>query len=54
MIQHIETIRRQQPTYCLRVFDHFMGMAPKGSRRTPYKQTYEKRKLNTKFRVTQT
>ena len=29
MIQHTQTIRQQQPTNCLSVFDHFVGLALK-------------------------
>ena len=27
MLKHTETIRRQQPTNCLSLFDHFVGLA---------------------------
>ena len=30
MVKHTQTIRRQQPTYCLSVFDHFVKLAFKG------------------------
>ena len=30
MIKHTQAIRRQQPTNCLKVFDHFVGLALKG------------------------
>ena len=30
MVKHTQTIRRQQPTNCLSVFDHFVGLALKG------------------------
>ena len=30
MVKHTETIRRQQPTNCLSVFDHFVGLALDG------------------------
>ena len=30
MIKHTQTIRWQQPTNCLSVFDHFVGLALKG------------------------
>ena len=30
MVKHNETIRRQQPTNYLSVFDHFVGLALKG------------------------
>ena len=30
MVKHTQTIRRQQPTNCLSVFDHFMRLALKG------------------------
>ena len=32
MIKHNHTIRRLLPTYCLGVFDHFVGFALKGLR----------------------
>ena len=32
MVKHTETITRQQPTNCLSVFDHFVGLALKGLR----------------------
>ena len=30
MVKHTQTIRRQQPTNCLSLFDHFVGLALKG------------------------
>ena len=30
MVKHTQTICRQQPTYCLNVFDHFVGLTLKG------------------------
>ena len=30
MVKHTQTIRRQQPTNCLSVFDHFVEFALKG------------------------
>ena len=30
MVKHTQTIRRQQPTNCLSVFDQFVGLALKG------------------------
>ena len=30
MVEHTQTIRLQQQTICLRVFDHFVGLALKG------------------------
>ena len=30
MVKHTHTIRRQKPTNCLSVFDHFAGLALKG------------------------
>ena len=30
MVKHTKTILLQQPTNCLKVFDHFVGLAPKG------------------------
>ena len=29
MVKHTQTIRRQKPTNCLSVFDHFVGLALK-------------------------
>ena len=30
MVKHTQTIRRQKPTNCLSVFDHFVGLVRKG------------------------
>ena len=30
MVKHTQTICRQQPTNCLSVFDHFVGLPLKG------------------------
>ena len=30
MVKHTQIIRRQKPTNCLSVFDHFVGLALKG------------------------
>ena len=30
MVKHTQTIRRQEPTNCLSVLDHFAGLALKG------------------------
>ena len=30
MVKHTQTIRRQEPTNCLSVFDNFVGLALKG------------------------
>ena len=30
MVKHTQTIRWQEPKNCLSMFDHFMGLAPKG------------------------
>ena len=40
MVKHTQTIRRQKPTNCLSVFDHFVGLALKGLRLThdPFRQ----------------
>ena len=32
MVKHTQTINLQQPTNCLSVFDHFVGLALKGLR----------------------
>ena len=34
MVKHTQTIRRQQATNCLSVFDHSVGLAVKGLRRS--------------------
>ena len=39
MVEHSQTIRRQNPTNCLSVFDHFVGLALKGLRLVNLKQT---------------
>ena len=33
LVKHNQTIHRQQPTNCLSVFDHFVGLARKGLRK---------------------
>ena len=30
MVKHTQTIRRQQPMYCLSMFEHFVGLELKG------------------------
>ena len=30
MVKHTQTIRQQKPTNCMSLFDHFVGLAPKG------------------------
>ena len=30
MVKHTQTVRRQKPTNCLSVFDHFVELAIKG------------------------
>ena len=30
MVKHTQTIRREKPTNCLSVFNHFVGLALKG------------------------
>ena len=30
MVKHTQIIRRQERTYCLNVFDHFVGLVLKG------------------------
>ena len=30
MVKHTQTIHRQEPTKCLSVFDHFVGLSRKG------------------------
>ena len=44
MVKHIETIRRQKPTNCLSVSDHFVGLTLKGL--TASKQDDLKNNLN--------
>ena len=38
VVKHIQTIRRQKPTNCLSVFDHFVGLAFKGLSLPQHKQ----------------
>ena len=33
MVKHTQIVRRLLPTNCLRVFDHFVGLALKGLKR---------------------
>ena len=42
MIKHTQAIRRQQPTNCLRVFDHFVVLALKGLIKTYKRKRYLK------------
>ena len=37
MVKHAQTVRRQQPTNCLSVFDHFLDWRLKGSEINPSK-----------------
>ena len=44
MVKHTKTIRRHQPTNCLRVFDHFVELALKWLKAETYldrSQTYK-------------
>ena len=45
MVKHSQTIRRQQPTSCLNVFDHFWGLALKRLNKLLWKapQGYQKK-----------
>ena len=36
MVKHTQTICRQEPTNRLSVFDHFVGLAPKGLKKDAY------------------
>ena len=36
MVKHTQTIRRQESTNCLSVFDHFVGLAIKGLKNIYY------------------
>ena len=40
MVKQTQTIRRQQPTKYLSVFDHFVALALKGLRNWAYSYTY--------------
>ena len=56
MAKHTQTIRRQQPTNCLNVFNHFIGLVLKGlkqnideassHRQAPYSDTVSRIKLS--------
>ena len=39
MVKHIQTIPRQQPTNCLCVFDHFVGLVLKEIKRMKKKES---------------
>ena len=43
MVKQTQTIRRQKPTHCLSLFDHFVGLAFKGLKalRFPYRKKVE-------------
>ena len=47
MVKHTQTIRKQQPTNYLSVFDHFMGLALKGliSMQSPSGDNFETESL---------
>ena len=40
MVRHAQTVRRQQPTNFLSVFDHFLDWRLKGSEINPIKPMY--------------
>ena len=42
MVNHTQTIRRQQPTNCLNVLDHFVGLTLRGLTQHLGKQTWQK------------
>ena len=44
MVKHTQTIHRQQPTNCLCVFDHFVGLVPKEIKRTKNKENVSRHK----------
>ena len=46
MVKHTQTIRWQQPTNCLRVFDDFVRLALKGLRSVKCKANYRKNPEN--------
>ena len=41
MVKYNQTIRRQKPTNCLSLFDHFMGLALKELTRMAVQQGFE-------------
>ena len=41
MVNHTQKIRRQQPTNCLSVFDHFAGVELKGVTRRQKNRSYQ-------------
>ena len=51
MFKHTPTVRRQQPTNCLIVFDHFVGLALKGLEAKFADDSLEK-KPKAKFKIT--
>ena len=47
MVKHTETIRRQKPTNCLSVFEHFVGLALKGLTKLRERRALEEWQNNT-------
>ena len=41
MVKHTQTIRRQKPTNCLNVFDHFVELTLKGITKKNGKNTFD-------------
>ena len=41
MVKHTQTIRRQKPTNCLSVFDHFLGLVLIGLKGGPFPEAFE-------------
>ena len=45
MVKHTQVIRRQQPSNCLSMFDHFVGLAFKGLRNNSMEKPVNFRKI---------
>ena len=45
MVKHTQVIRRQQPSNCLSMFDHFVGLAFKGLRNNSMEKPVNLRKI---------
>ena len=41
MVEHTQTIRRQQSTNCMSVFGHFVGLALKALKKSPIKSFWK-------------
>ena len=49
MVKHSQTIRRQKPTNCLSVFDHFVNLALKGLKFSKFTFLWVNYQINYKY-----